>query len=294
MPVYNYEGAEGRLGRITGSGKGDSVTIPWVVLGDGTTTELQAFTEAENALPSMYDGLIFETIELVEYNHGANSFLFSGTYINADAPGAPDKELPTGEFTFEFDTAGGTATKYISEETTAAAMDPTRHADVPNTPNFFEGAISVDPETREPRGIEVPVPGLKITCRYRMPRASLTIPYIRGLASMRGHTNDAPWHGFEKDELLFLNASGSQRYRGDCNLRFEFLVDHTFHITLPWNTQGFDPTIEKPPHHAAWWYYRDTRKNDQQINKVFFIRKPVRCNIERIYPRANFPNVLGF
>ena len=167
------------------------------------------------------------------------------------------------EFTFSFDTTGGTQHITQSYQTRGYASPgciPPNHC----------GAIGVN--DREIAGCDVILPTLSFTMT-RTRTGVLDLPFIKFIASMTGQINSEPFLSFQPGGVLFEVASGSQRIANmDSPLNYSMLSPHMFKTAKPTVFEDFSPLDYKH-------YWRTDREHSHDV---------VRCNHYRYRSREDW------
>lgn len=227
--------------------------------------ELDARTAIEANSPSTWDGKARVSIELqrvAKTKHLAK--------VNYDDQ---EEDLDTGEWRISFDTAGGTV-----KQTLAYA-----ERKYPSTAPDQRGAVNV--QDGKVQGLDVPIGTLKFTIHYRMPKATITLAYVRTLAFLVGRTNAASFYGFDALEVMFLGAQGQQGSRTDPVIDYSFLAGE--HLT---NFQVGGITVAlKRAHEHLWASFEDTVEGGDE---PALIPTPRAIYIDEVARSANF-SLLG-
>lgn len=217
-----------------------------------------ARSAAMSTAPLMWDSKIFR--DIVTERIGPTKWLCKANYDDQE------EDLDVGEWRMSFDTTGGTVRQTLAlEERRYPGTTPDQKCAI----NVIDGKV---------QGIDVPVGSLKITVTFRMPRTTITIPYIRALAAVVGKTNAHAFIGFEPGELLFLGATGAQGTKVDPTIDFHFLCgENLTDITL-----GEITAITKGAHEHLWTMFRDA------IDEESIVQMPEAVIVDRIHRSANF------
>ena len=298
MTIHVYEAAQGRDGV-----GGDSVTISFICI--GTDNELTAHRAAKdhiaprNADLTTYDGKPLKTLQ-VEERIAPNAFRVQATYSSAEGKGEKGEDMSDtngGEWSFSFDGGGTTAIRTRSIETRAAYgfMKP----GVVAQNDDHSGLIDNDLHTGETKGIEVPIPSLKLSVTMQMPHSSVNPDWINKVSDLVGCVNDRKLGPWKKGELLLLQPQGSQSSKGDVSVTYNFSLARKRTIpkrtiyeanVFPGGNEKLEmPVITVPPHHAVWYMMSAPQLVSRTNKKQRF---PIAAYVERIYEYEDF-RILG-
>lgn len=249
-------------GVTTIDGKGDHSTL--VYMANGYTTRPTAKAAILAVAPVTNQGLYFQRISVEQ--------TALATWVGRCEYGVRTP-LAVGEYTFSWDTTGGTVhltTPYACTMYTApgyvAAED-------------YKKSILVDRDRRV-QGVDVPTPSLKLTISYRLPGATITLAYVKALAGCVGKTNDKAYGGFEVGELLFLGATGRSGSATDPIIDFHFLAS----TNVTGLTIGDITGIDKTGHQFIWPWFEPAK--DQTANVL--IVKPQAVYVDTVVEECDF------
>jgi hypothetical protein len=247
--------------------KSSSATLAWRLWGTTSVDAARDYLTTEDVVPSIYDGLVYKSLE---WEHdGAGVWIFTASYQHPDKSDER-QSLETGEYVFSFDTSGQTVTRKVSLGTTAYAKSGETAPD-------FKGAIGVERDKSEQRveGVEVGVSGLKFSITKRMPRTDITLAYIRVLKSLTYTKNNAAFLGFDAGELLFVGATGREGTNTDPEVTFNFIAsDNVDNLTV-----GDITGIVKPGHDYLWQLFEEVE--DSSANAT--VTQPKAAYVEQVY-----------
>ena len=183
-----------RAVRDVRGGKGCHATLLYTI--DGTNSEINARLQLKAEAPAEYDTLPLQDYATEQIGHGL--WLGTVTYASREP-----REEEHGRTTF--DTTGGLELITVSLKVLATSD---------GAPDIQEGgeggAINVSADGTV-EGIQVVRPKLNFQRTHIFAGAAITDEYVKMLATMTGTTNNATHFAFERGELLFLGASGSER-----------------------------------------------------------------------------------
>ena len=262
--------------RRKSTGKDSTAKLQFIVVdaSDEDAAETAALS-AIGAIESsgLFLALVRQTLETV--NLGGDCFEVVANYVDVEVE-RRESTPESGEGTFEFDTTGGTFHITQSKATTKYA----RSGAAVTAPDH-KGAIGVTKDGVT--GVDVVIPALKFSIRYRMPHGNITLAYIRTLRSLTGKVNNATFKGFAAGEVLFLGATGQQALAGDVEVKFNFLVSE--------NLTGLDigdiTGIAKDGHQYLWVYYLDGFDSSASA----LVKEPLAVYVETVYEETDFADL---
>jgi hypothetical protein len=192
-------------------------------------------------------------------------------------PYAPAKNA-TGEWTWDFDTTGGTV------HLTQAKAEVSRYP-VATAPNQ-QGAIGVD--GNEVKGVEIVIPAMKINVQYKHPIGVLTLAQAKYLSNITGTVNSDPFLSFAPGEVLFLGARGSDGTEAEVSVSYSFaMAANATDLTI-----GSIAGVAKAGWNVAWIRYQDTIVS--QDGKDNPCRVPKYVYVDRVYDTIPMAAALGF
>lgn len=184
----------------------------------------------------------------------------------------------TGEWTWNFDTTGGTI--HITNAKEEVGRYPTATA-----PDQL-GAIAVDGD--EVKGIDIVIPALKINVQFSHPLGVVTLAKAKFLSDITGTVNTDTFLTFAPGEVLFLGARGSDGSTADATIDYQFAMAKN----LTGQTIGGISGIAKKAWDAVWIRYQDT------ITTVSATDHPTRVAkfvyVDRVYDEIAMATALGF
>ena len=195
---------------------------------------------------------------------------------HCDVPYAVRKHV-TGDYTWDFDTTGGTIHITQGEEVGRypAATAPDQ-----------KGVIGVEDDRVV--GTEKVIPAMKINISFRHPSGVITIPKAKFVSNITGTVNSTPFLTFAPGEVLFLGG------RGRDGSATEATVDYSFAMSA--NITGLSigdiAGIEHKGWNTSWIRYKDSvigANADKVGTKV-----PQHVYVNRIYEEIDLAGALGF
>lgn len=184
------------------------------------------------------------------------------------------RSVPTGEYTFDFDTTGATVNVKAAKE----------HIETfPTDGDWHKGAIGVKGDG-EVEGVDIVVPALRLTYTFNHPAAEVDETFARTLANATGHTNLSQFQGFDPGELLFIGATGSDGSEAEAKVAYQFIaIANETAVSI-----GDIEDIAKEGHHVIWIEFKDEVHSDEPV------RQPKRVHIERVYDPIDFAATFGW
>ena len=188
------------------------------------------------------------------------------------------KKNASGDWTWEFDTTGGTV--HITNAKEELRRYPT--ATAPDQ----KGAISVDADKVE--GTEIIIPAMKINVQFRHPLGVVTLARAKFLSNMTGKTNSDTFLTFAPGEVLFLGARGSDGSEAEAMISYQFaMASNVTGLTI-----GSVAGVAKRAWEVAWIRYKDT------ITTADSKERPTReaqfVYVDRVYDEVAMAAALGF
>jgi len=206
-------------------------TIPTTAGGDYfDTVASMAMAWIKQNLP-VYDTpfgrLHWNTIQLQE-NHYAQNYGIAVTY------GPHDHQA--GAYQLTIDQAGGTVnvksgiriSGWGSKGDGAGGLkggigenEPTDNSDYVDN----DGQIDIDPQSKEVRGVDIPVEETKITVSFRHPEAFLNAAYIKKIGKMVGYPNNDTFLTYEPGEVLYLGGNFTET-NTEASASYTFVISY--------------------------------------------------------------------
>lgn len=234
---------------------------------DGSYPDMDELTQAfESGAISTFGGLPMTGYSFAEDDDGSNHFIFTATYSTRPAVAL---------MRWGFDTTGGTIRLTASKNTT-------RYPATGRTAPDFKGAIGVKNTGRdaEPEGVDIVIPGLKLTATYKWAAGTKDIAYVKAVAGLTGRTNNATFYTFAAGELLFLGMTGELTPVGTNEFQYHFLAS----ANATGLTIGDITGIIKKGHDYLWVVF----EADQDTSAKKLVQRPLAAYVERVYDPASF------
>ena len=186
------------------------------------------------------------------------------------------KKNETGQWTWDYDTTGGTLHIKASKSTVA------RYAPPGKTAPDHKQLIGVHGD--EVDGTDVVVPALKINARYRHPLATITLPYVKQLARWTGKVNSDTFLTFAAGEVLFLGSRGSDGTEAEAEATYSFACSENLQNVVI----GEITVLKKDGWDYFWLEWEDYADGGKPA------KKPKAIHVERVYDRIPMAASLGF
>lgn len=183
-----------------------------------------------------------------------------------------------GDFTWDFDTTGGTI--HITQAKQEVARYPS--ATAPDQ----KGAIAVDGD--DVKGTEIIIPALKLNVQFKHPLGVITLQQADFLAEITGTVASDPFLGFAPGRVLFLGARGSDGTEAEATVSYQFAIGKN-QVN---QTIGGITGIDKKAWEVAWVRYQDNVV--QADGKDRPVREPKFVYIDRVYEEIDMGAALGF
>lgn len=213
--------------------------------------------------PPTFEGLSPTGVSYDEPDDGSGHVTFSITYGSG--------EPAEGILRIGFDTTGGSVRMRTSLSTTSY---PTSGRTAPD----FKGAVEVS--GGEPQGVDVTLPALRLSFRYKWPKGVIQLADVRTWARATGKTNSAGFYGFNAGELLFLGCGGEIDPATQTDVTYNFAASENATLSIgSWITG-----IIKQGHQHLWVAFEDYE--DTSAKKR--IQRPLAAYVETLYRSEDF------
>jgi hypothetical protein len=222
------------------------------------------------AVVATFHGILYRNdIQLTQtaYNHWT-----------ADIPYGQRQRADRGEWTWDFDTTGGSI--HITNAKEERARYPA--ATAPNQ----KGAIAVD--ANEVRGVDIVIPAMKVNVQYRHPQGIMTLPHAKFLNSITGTVNSTPFLTFAPGEVLFLGARGADGTSSEANVSYQFAMS----ANAEGLTIGDVVNVNKKGWDVLWIRYKSDVVSIGGSNRP--VQIPQFVYVDRVYEEINLAASLGF
>lgn len=189
-----------------------------------------------------------------------------------------ERKNETGEWTWDFDTTGGTV--HITNSKDTIGKFPT------GAPNCG-GAINVTKE--EVKGTDIVIPAMKVNVSYKHPLGWVTLAWAKTIHNITAMVNSTPMLTFAPGEVLFLGGRGTDGTTTEATLSYQFAMS----ANLSGETIGAIANVVKAGWDVAWIAYKDNTKTDGSGN-TRRVKEPEYVYVERVYDTADLAAILGF
>jgi hypothetical protein len=179
-----------------------------------------------------------------------------------------------GEWTFRFDTTGGTINIKASKETVAVFP--------PGDKDRYGGLIGVNKDDVD--GADVVIPALKWTIDYKHPQGVVDIGYSKLLAEQTGKVNSDVFLQSFPGEVLFLGGSGGDGTTSEMTVSLQF----AFSPNLSGKIVGAITDIEQQGWHVPWIKFKD------DVAAGLPVKQPEFVFIERVREYLAMASFFGF
>lgn len=180
---------------------------------------------------------------------------------------------PTGQWTFNFDTTGGSFHIKASKATVNSYG---------TSPPNYKQLIGVNGDDVE--GADIVIPALKINVTYSHPLGVVTIALAKTLARLTSKVNSTTFLTFDAGEVLYLGSTGSDGTNSAAEVGYAFACSENLQNQIVGAITG----IQKDGWDLAWIKWKDDVDADLPVKVPEFVY------IERVYERVNLAAALGF
>jgi hypothetical protein len=191
-----------------------------------------------------------------------------------------------GEYTWDFDTTGGTIHVTHSKESITrygvGVAPELGSAAATNIPKHNQ-AIGVNSNS-EAEGTEVIIPAMKLNVHFRHPLGFLTIAQAKFLHNLTGKVNSTPFFGFPAGEVLFLGARGGDGSAAEVSISYSFAMS----ANATGLTIGGITSVAKKGWEYLWIKYTPAVSANDKATQ------PQYAYVERLYDTADLAGQLGF
>ena len=279
MPITVAEKYDSRQS-TTGSNAQATLTF----IASGSDDDLAIKSAVESFAPETYDGLPRQSVQIepISEEYWDASVRYADSSSSSSTSGAPDPG--SGEYTYSFDTMGGTQHITQSLDTVGSYAD----SSIPSAPDF-NGAIGVSNTNgnAEVQGVDITVPIYNFSETHYLTVEQVTPEYKGTLFQLTGKVNNATFRGLAAGECLFLGASGTlhgtetdTETTGDWEITYRFAASpNKTGITI-----GSISGIAKKGWEYLWVRYADV----EDMDAMAMVKRPVAAYVEQVYESADF------
>jgi hypothetical protein len=224
-----------------------------------------AYSATPNIYPTEYGTLYRQDIRLEP--QGFNVWTVTIPYARKGT------KPPTGQWTFSFDTTGGSFHIKASKETVNSyGTDP---------PDFKQ-LIGVNGD--DVAGADIVIPALKLNVTFKHPMGVVTIAYAKTLARLTGKVNDSTFLTCDAGEVLYLGSTGSDGSEAEAEVGYQFAAEENLQNQVIGAITG----IQKDGWDIAWIKWKDA------VDGGLPVKQPEWVYTERVYERVDLASALGF
>ena len=270
--------------RVIVTGKSPAATTNWVIT--GTSDEIAASTALSTGTPLTYPSMTVKRADMTVTPIGDPllSEMWDGvvTYNEAGSPasgggGGSNAPAVVGSQYFNFDT--GSAQIHITQ-----SLGTSQESAV-NAPDFKRG-INVSKDGTE--GTDILGGEFRFSENHYFSAAAVNAAYIATLSAMSATTNDLPFRGYARNEVLFLNASGARRgtaAEDGWEITYNFAVKENIPAGF-----AISPDVIMPAIIDGWSYVWVTYGPSDQLiaGKKYKVQVPKFAYEETVYDDSDF------
>ena len=267
---------------------GDNAQVTLTYIASGSDDDLAIKSAVENFAPETYDSLPRQSVQIEPISEeywDASVRYAETTSTTSGGSSAPDPG--SGEYTYSFDTMGGTQHITQSLDTVGSYAD----SSIPSAPDFH-GAIGVSNTNgnAEVQGVDITVPIYNFSETHYLTTEQVTPEYKGTLFQLTGKVNNATFRGLAAGECLFLGASGTlhgtetdTETTGDWEITYRFAASpNKTGITI-----GSITGIAKKGWEYLWVRYADV----EDMDAMAMVKRPVAAYVEQVYEDGDFSSL---
>ena len=287
MPITVEEKYDSRQ-----STTGDNAQVTLTYIASGSDDDLAIKSAVESFAPETYDGLPRQSVQIEPISE--EYWDASVRYADASSQTSSGSSTPdpgSNEYTYSFDTMGGTQHITQSLDTVSSYAD----SSIPSAPDFH-GAIGVSNTNgnAEVQGVDITVPIYNFSETHYLTVEQVTPEYKGTLFQLTGKVNNAAFRGLAAGECLFLGASGTLHGTestsgggtsegGDWEITYRFAASpNKTGITI-----GSISGIAKKGWEYLWVRYADV----EDMDAMAMVKRPVAAYVEQVYEDADFSSL---
>lgn len=210
-------------------------------------------------------GTLFRADIKVDPN-GWNNWLVTVPYEKNPKP-------PQGQWTWSFDTTGGSFHIKASKQTVARYPPGARN---------HQQLIGV--HDKEVDGADIVIPAMKINAEYSHPLGVVTLQFAKHIRNQTGKVNSTTMFTMPAGEVLFLGGAGSDGTNAEAKVSYHFACEENLQGLVVGTIAG----IQKDGWDISWIQWKDAVDANRPV------RIPEAVYIERVYDRVDLASALGF
>lgn len=247
-------------------------TFEFIYRASGTGTNDQVFVHAfaigaTPAVVALATGAIVYRKDIQIQSEGFDVWTVTVPYAEKG------EKPPTGQWTFDFDTTGGSFHIKASKSTVASYG---------TSPPDYKQLIGVNGDDVE--GADIVIPALKINVTYSHPLGVVTIALAKTLARLTGKVNSQTFLTFDAGEVLYLGSTGSDGTEKEATVGYQFACEENLQNQIVGAISG----IQKDGWDLAWIKWKDAEDGGKPVKQPEFVY------VERVHDRVNLAAALGF
>jgi hypothetical protein len=267
-----------------------SLTQYWRASGEPAAATVKAFAQSGTPITvATINGTLFrDDIQLKQtaYNQYDVAVIYSSRNLQ-QALG-----LQVGEWTWDFDTTGGSvhitwAKEEVGRYKSGANPGGPLVAGVPDQ----KGQIGVD--GNNVNGVDIVIPLMKINVQFRHPPGYMTLGKARYLSSVTGTVNSDTFLTYSPGEILFMGSRGGNGSATESTVSYSFLASPNATLTV-----GDIQNIARKGHEVLWIAYQDESVfsgNTPGGNpEMVPVRVPKYAYVDRVYDPIPMAAAFGF
>lgn len=248
--------------RTSSEGEDPSHEQHWII--KGTDSDLVAKSVLAAASNWLYDGLVRKSWRVEPDGYQMwRGFVSYGRYPKPQQQGESRISFDTGGSTIHVTYTLGTVNKYAAQG---------------ETPIESHGLIGVTKDSVE--GVDIPAREFHWSETHILPLSYITEAYALTLYALSGTVNATAWRSYAAGEVLFKNASGTNRDSETAELTYNFAASPNLTNLAVGTIQG----IAKQGWDYMWVRYED----DVDDTAHAMVKKPRTVYVERVIERSNF------
>lgn len=226
----------------------------------GDDPEHTALEAVREAAPGVLKNLKLDSLE-IESRIRADAFRIVARYVrrsSSSSSGASDKPL------LSFQCGGGSARMTVAKSQRKIIGDDAID------PGLYIGWNGKSNENSNVEGTDVATAQTSESYTKKMPVATVTgDDFRRTIAALTSHVNDAPFKGWQRGEVLFLDCSFTESDTEDeIAVTFHFSVKPNEEINLSELDPDSSGTAEKEGHEYLWTITKTVASEDGKAPRV--------------------------
>lgn len=267
---FSFEELPESRAQSSGTSASASHTLVYKALGEQDDYTVHAYAIANTSTYVVRPSGVLYRNNINVRPDGFQQYIVEVTYGRLDKT-----TLPSGSYTFNFDTTGGTANIKCGRSHTASY----NASGTVSSPDH-KGAIGVKSDGSVD-GVDIIIPKLRLNFSFKHPSGDITADFVKTLAAITGCTNLYRFIGFDPGELLFLGASGSDGTEVEMEVTYAFEAS----ANVTGLASGGITGITKSGHDYLWHEFDDSVDSGKPVTRAKYV------HIEQVYESADFAAV---